>query len=223
MTHWDQMAVEWQYFLAVWAFIGANILSPGPNVLNTITTAMGSGRSAGLWSSLAVGFGISIWCLGMSLGVAAVFSLLPVAQSGLRLVGAGLLIWFASRYLRSAWRGFRKHPAALQAVAGLSAKASFLRSLSVIALNPKALTTWLFVLTIFPIDQAHAADIAVVCVGAAALAMSIHAVYALLFSTKGAARAYLRAAPLINAVVGVFFLIIAVELLLSIDPIAKIT
>lgn len=210
------MAIELVSFVTVWSFIGLNVLSPGPNVLNTITTAMGSGRTSGLAAAAGVGIGIAIWCLGMSLGVALVFALFPVAQSVLRLVGAGLLIWFASRYLRSAWRGFRRHPAALGGVAGLDRRAAFLRSLSVIALNPKALTTWLFVLSIFPIARAGAVDVAVLCIGTVLVAAGIHAAYALAFSTRHAARAYLKAAPFINAVVGVFFLFVATELAISV-------
>jgi threonine/homoserine/homoserine lactone efflux protein len=209
------MQIEWASFLTVWAFIGANVLSPGPNVLNTITTAMGSGRAAGLAAAAGVGVGIIVWCLGMSLGAAALFALVPVAQSVLRVLGAGLLVWFASRYLRSAWAGFHRRPTALKGVAGLTFRAAFLRSLSVIALNPKALTTWLFVLSIFPVARAASADIAVLCLGTIAVASGIHAAYALVFSTKTAAAAYLRAAPWINACVGVFFLTVATELLLS--------
>ncbi|MBZ0128187.1 MAG: LysE family translocator [Rhodobacteraceae bacterium] len=210
------MAVDLVSFVTVWSFIGLNVLSPGPNVLNTITISMGSGRGPGLAAAAGVGLGIVIWCLGMSLGVAMLFALFPVAQSLLRLVGAGLLIWFASRYLRSAWRGFHRQPAALSGVGGLSRSAAFLRSLMVIALNPKALTTWLFVLTIFPIARAGAADVAVLCAGTVIVAAGIHSGYAVIFSTRRAARAYLKAAPFINAAVGVFFLVVATELALSV-------
>ena len=210
------MAIEFHYYLAVWGFIAANVMSPGPNVLNTITTAMGSGRRAGLAAAVGVGCGIIVWCLGMSLGMAALFALFPVAQSALRLLGAGFLIWFASRYLRSSWRGFHRHPATLTGVGGLTERAAFFRSLSVIALNPKALTTWLFLLSIFPIAKAQAGDVALLCAGTIGVASGIHAAYALVFSTPRAARVYLRAAPWINLVVGLFFLSVAAELTLSV-------
>lgn len=209
------MQIDWPSFLTVWAFIGANVLSPGPNVMNTITTAMGSGRAAGLAAAAGVGVGIIAWCLAMSLGAAALFAVFPVAQTALRLLGAALLIWFASRYLRSAWRGFHRQPVALKGVGGLGNRAAFLRSLSVIALNPKALTTWLFVLSIFPVVKAGPGDIAVLAAGTVLVASGIHALYALLFSTRPAAAAYLRAAPYINCAVGLFFLFVATELLLS--------
>jgi threonine/homoserine/homoserine lactone efflux protein len=206
--------------LAPGDFLALNILSPGPNVLNTLTSAMGSGRRAGLFSALGVGLGIGGWCLGMSLGMAAVFALVPLTARVLTVAGALLLAWFAARYLAAAWRGFGGGAAggaggagALRGVAGLDGRASFLRSLAVNALNPKALTTWLVVLTIFPVAQAGAADIALLCAGASALSTGIHAVYALVFSTAPAARAYLRAAWAVNGAVGLFFLAVAAKLL----------
>ena len=53
---------------------------------------------------------------------------------------------------------------------------------------------------------------------AATLAVAIHAVYALAFSTPPAARFYQRAAPLINATVALFFSAIACKLALGLLP-----
>jgi threonine efflux protein len=200
-------------FLAVWSILAVNILSPGPNVLNTLTTAMGSGRAAGIASALGVGFGIGGWCLGMTLGMAAVFRAFPAARTLLTLVGICLLVWFAARYMRNAWAGWRGTGARIAARAGLTFRASFLRSLSVNASNPKAFTTWVAILTLFPVARAGWGDILVLWAGTAALAFAIHATYAIVFSTAPAARFYLRAAPIVNACVGLFFLAFAVKLL----------
>jgi threonine/homoserine/homoserine lactone efflux protein len=199
-------------FLTVWTILALNITSPGPNVLNTITTAMGSGRAAGLASAAAVGLGIGLWCLGMSLGMAAVFAVVPFAEEALTVMAAGLLVWFATKYLRAGLRGVTGREASLAGVAGLSLRASFVRSLSVNATNPKALTTWIAILGIFPVAAATPADIALLTAGACFLSVSIHTVYALTFSTRRAAALYLRAAPLVNLAVGVFFLGFAVKL-----------
>ena len=199
-------------FLTVWTILALNILSPGPNVLNTITTAMGSGRAAGLASAAAVGLGIGIWCLAMSLGMAAVFALVPFAEETLTLMAAGLLVWFASKYLRAGFRGVTGGAAALTGVAGLDLRASFLRSLAVNATNPKALTTWIAILGIFPTAAASPGDIALLTAGACLLSVTIHTVYAAVFSTRAAAGLYLRAAPVINLCVGSFFLWFAVKL-----------
>ncbi|MDJ0627643.1 MAG: LysE family transporter [Rhodobacter sp.] len=203
------MSVPLSAFLTAWTILALNLLTPGPNVLNTITTAMGSGRAAGLASAAAVGLGIGIWCLGMSLGVATMFRAVPGAQETLTVLAAILLVYFASRYLRAALVG---QASALASRGGLSLRMSFLRSLSVNATNPKALTTWLAVLGIFPTGHAAAPDIALLLAGASGAGMAIHAAYALLFSTPPSVRVYLRAAPVINGAVGIFFMIFAVKL-----------
>jgi threonine efflux protein len=100
------VTLPWAEFLAVWAFLAANIASPGPNVLNTIALAMGSGRMAGLGSATGVALGIGVWCLGMTYGVATAISHLPGAQAALTVVAVGLLVWFSARYLRAAHAGF---------------------------------------------------------------------------------------------------------------------
>lgn len=205
-------------FLTVWAVLAMNVASPGPNVLNTITTAMGSGRAAGLASALAVAVGVGLWCLGMTLGMAALFLALPATRTILTVVAICLLLWFAARYLGTAWQGSRGAGPRLAGRQGLSTRASFLRSLSVNALNPKALTTWVLILTLFPVARAGAGDIAFLCMGASVIAFAIHAAYAVAFSTAPAARAYLRAAPVINAAVGLFFAGFAIRLMAGLVP-----
>lgn len=208
-------------FLTVWAFLAFNIATPGPNVLNTIASAIGSGRAAGLGSAVGVGLGIGVWCLGMSLGVAAVFARVPVVQTGMTALAVSLLIWFASRYLRAArtgWQAARQGAPRLVERKGQGFAAAFLRSLSINFANPKALTTWLAVVSIFPTARATGADIVLLCAGACALSFSIHSAYAVAFSTTAAARAYLRAAPAINAGVGVVFLAFALRLAVPLLP-----
>lgn len=208
--------LPWGEFFAVWSLLAVNVLSPGPNVLNTIAAAMGSGRAAGLASALGVAVGIGIWCLGMTLGMAAVFRRFPSFRIVLTLLGVALLLWFAGRYLRNARDGWRGSARTVPARAGLSWRASFLRSLSVNALNPKALTTWVAILSLFPVGRAGWADILLLWAGTAAIALVIHSGYGVAFSTAPAARFYLRAAPVVNAAVGLFFLLFAARLLFGV-------
>ncbi|MCB2116945.1 MAG: LysE family transporter [Rhodobacteraceae bacterium] len=206
------MTLPIQPFLSVWTVLAVNVLSPGPNVLNTMMSAMGSGRAAGLASALGVALGVGLWCLAMTLGMAALFEAVPAARQGLTGLAVALLAWFAARYLRAAWNGFRGGQGRIAAHAGLGPRASFLRSLSVNATNPKALTTWVVILSIFPVAHAAPADIAVLCLGASLIAFGIHAGYALAFSTGPALGLWRRIAPAISAAVGLFFLGFAARL-----------
>lgn len=205
--------IPWSDFLTVWMLLALNIATPGPNVLTTIAAALGSGRAAGLGSAAGVGLGIAGWCLGTSLGLAALFAALPAAQTLLTLAAATLLLWFAARHLRAAAAALRIGGRAPAAAAGLSPRAAFWRALAVNAMNPKALTTWIAILALFPVARADAGDLALLTAGASALSLSIHAAYATAFSTAPAARLWARAAPAVNAAVAVVFAGFAVTLL----------
>lgn len=206
-------------FLTVWGFLAVNIASPGPNVLNTIATAMGSGRRAGMGSAAGVGLGIGLWCLFMSQGMAALFREVPMAKTVMTVLAVGLLCTFSARYLRQAWAGWQgRGVAAPTGTTGMSFAQGFRRSLLVNALNPKALTSWLAILSLFPVSRAGFWDIAVLCAGACCLAFGLHTIYVAIFSTPMAARAYLRFAWALSGAAGAFFAVFALRLGLSLFP-----
>jgi len=209
-------------FVPVWAFLAVNIATPGPNVLNTIAAAIGSGRRAGLGSSLGVGLGIGLWCIGMTAGMGALFALWPGLRTVLTVVAAALLLRFAFRAAAQARAGWhrRGEPALPHGRQGQTVRAAFLRSLADNATNPKARTSWTAVLAIFPTEIARPGDIALLTAGASALSLGIHALYAVAFSSAPAARAYLRAAPAINAGVALFFTAFAGALLAEVVRVA---
>jgi len=193
-------------FVTVWLFLAANIASPGPNVLNTIALAMGSGRRAGFGSACGVGLGIGVWCLAMVLGMGAALRAVPGAQAVLAAAAAGLLLLFSLRYLRAAWQGWRARGMAVpEGQRGAGFATGFRRALAVVAVNPKALTSWLAVLGMFPVAEARAGDVVILCLGACLLSFSIHGIYMILFSTAPALRFYLRAGWLLQAAAGVLF------------------
>lgn len=207
-------SLPWHDFLTVWVFLAANIASPGPNVLTTIALAIGSGRAAGFGSAAGVGLGIGLWCLSMTLGVATVLTALPGATLGLTLTAIGLLSWFAWRYAKAALAGFRGRGTARPTRSdGAGFVTGFRRSLAVNALNPKALTSWLAVLAMFPTARATPADIALLCAGACALSFSLHAAYTLAFSTPAVLRAYLAAGWLLQATAALMFTGFALRLI----------
>lgn len=196
-------------FAAAWAFLALNVLTPGPNVLNTIALAIGSGRRAALGAALGTGVAVTLWCLGMIVGVSALLIAVPLARAAMTVLAVALLVWFARRYLRAALAGFaarrRGDPPALAGRDGATLRSGMLRSLTIMLMNPKALTTWLTMTAVFPVARASGGDVVAFTLGACVIAAGIHSGYALAFSTATAARAFLRAAPVINLCVGVFF------------------
>ena len=74
-------------------------------------------------------------------------------------VAVGLLSFFALRHLRGAIRSFHGARRGLSPEReALGVGAAFRRALTINALNPKALTTWLAILAIFPVARAGAGD-----------------------------------------------------------------
>lgn len=204
-------------FVTAWTFLALNVLTPGPNVLNTIALAIGSGRRAALGAALGTALAITGWCLGMILGVAALLAAVPLARTAMTLLAVGLLVWFASRYLRAGFAGLQRRtpPPSPAARKGARLRDGMARAMTIMLMNPKALTTWLTMTAVFPVARAGAGDIAVLCVGACLVAGTIHSGYAVAFSTPAAARGFLRAAPVINLCVGLFFAGFALTLALG--------
>jgi len=202
----------WPEIATALAFFGANVLSPGPNVFNTIAIALGSGRKAALAVVPAVALGVLIWATAAVLGAAVLFRQVPAAESALTALGGALLIWFALRYLRLAWTW----SASIGRNRVVTPREAFMISLGILATNPKALTSWLVMISIFPAGTAGWVGITTVILGAATLAALGHLAYGLAFSTRRAAHAYARLGRWINAGVGVFFGSLGVTLLLRV-------
>ncbi|HSF94008.1 MAG TPA: LysE family transporter [Thermohalobaculum sp.] len=206
------MSIPWAEIATALAFFGANVLSPGPNVFNTIAIALGSGRRAALAVVPAVALGVLVWASAAVLGAAVLFRQFPAAKTALTALGGALLIWFASRYLHRAWNW------SLQVGKNrvVTPRQAFAITLGILATNPKALTTWLVLISIFPAGRAGAVGITAMILGAVVVAALGHLAYALAFSTRRAAQAYARMGRWINAGVGCFFLSLGVTLLLRV-------
>jgi threonine/homoserine/homoserine lactone efflux protein len=197
-------------FVLVWSIVALNTTTPGPNVVNTIATAMSAGRRAGLGAATGVAIGVALWCLASSLGFATLFAAFPGAARVMAFVAAGLLGWLAVRALLFAWHGFRGARRGLpQAPAQLGFGQALVRAVMISATNPKVLTTWLSISTLFPVAQAGAADIALLAGVSALIGLFFHSTYATAFSTGPAVRFYLRAGWVIYLVSGLFFAALA--------------
>lgn len=201
--------LPWAEMATAWAVFGANVLSPGPNVFTTIAIALGSGRRVALAVLPAIAIGVFVWSAAAVLGASAAFRAAPWLAPLLTAVGGVLLVYFASRYARRAiaWQGADAEGRLM------SPRGAFLLALGVLAANPKALTTWLILVTIFPAGEASGSAMAIMIAGSVIVACGAHAIYALAFSTRPAARVYLRAGRWITAGVAVFFATLGATLL----------
>lgn len=76
-------------------------ISPGPDNLFVLTQAALNGRRAGLLITAGLCTGLIAHTGAVALGVAALFQASPIAFTGLKIVGAGYLLYLAGQAFRS--------------------------------------------------------------------------------------------------------------------------
>jgi threonine/homoserine/homoserine lactone efflux protein len=76
------------------------VLTPGPNMIYLVSRSITQGRRAGLISLAGVAGGFAVYLLAATVGLAAVFALVPSVYMGLKLAGACYLLWLAYKALR---------------------------------------------------------------------------------------------------------------------------
>ena len=194
------------------SFFIVNVFIPGPNVLNTIATSMGSGRTSGIACAIATGFGVILTSLLSLLGAAAIFYRFPIIYKSLTIVGGILLIYFAKRYLQKALLSDHK----LEALLDISSKVAFRQAFLVLITNPKMMTTFLAVISLFPLVASNIQNAILFSLIAGLCSFTGHFIFATIFSSKLASEIYMYLYRPINGIVGIFFIIYAFKLFLSI-------
>ncbi|MEV7021986.1 LysE family translocator [Kitasatospora sp. NPDC093558] len=71
------------------------VLSPGPNMIYLVSRSIAQGRRAGLVSLTGVAAGFLVYLGAVTVGVAAVFTVVPALYTAIKLAGAGYLLWLA--------------------------------------------------------------------------------------------------------------------------------
>ena len=118
------------------AFLAATAVfayMPGPSMLYTAAQTVARGRRAGWFATLGIHLGGYVHVLAAALGLAVLFQAVPVLYAGLKLAGAGYLIWLGIGMIRNREAG---QMADIQ-VTAKSPRRAFWQSVSVEVLNPK--------------------------------------------------------------------------------------
>ncbi len=192
-------------------FFILNVFIPGPNVLNTIATSMGSGRKAGISCALATGIGVILTSLVSLFGAAIIFNKFPIINQGLSIIGGLLLLYFSKRYLQKALLKNER----LIAIKNIENKIAFQKALAVLISNPKMMTTYLAAISLFPVIVGTTEHILIFSFMAGIASFSGHLFFASIFSTRIACDIYMRMYRPINGIVGTCFIIYSIKLFLS--------
>ena len=86
--------------IAIAAVAFALVLTPGPNMAYLVSRSVTQGRRAGLISLLGVAAGFGVYLLAATVGITAVFTLVPALYIAVKLAGAAYLLWLAWNAVR---------------------------------------------------------------------------------------------------------------------------
>jgi threonine/homoserine/homoserine lactone efflux protein len=198
-------------FLPPLGFFVLNVFVPGPNVLNTIAISMGSGRSSGVACALACGLGLLISGLVALFGATLLFYKIPIIYAGLTVFGGVMLLYFAQRYIRKSLSSSAK----LIALQDIDKNIAFQQAFLVVMSNPKVMTTWLAVISLFPFIASNAYNAFIFSTMAGMASFIGHFIFATVFSTSLASQIYMQLYKPINGIVGIGFVIYGMKLFLS--------
>lgn len=190
------------------------IISPGPNFLLVLGTALGRGRRAGLFTALGVATGSGLFALAGLLGLILLLSSLPHFADGIRLLGGGFLVWTGAGLVRSwlkpaAAAELEIPPPAL--ADGQAYRIGLLTNLT----NPKA---WAFYLSLFTLVLRPGTPLLTkVILNGAMFAISLfwYGSMALLISDPRLRPRLARVQPLVQGVCGLLLIVLGGRLMLA--------
>ncbi|MEM7508782.1 MAG: LysE family transporter [Pseudomonadota bacterium] len=190
------------------------IASPGPNILAVIGTAMGVGRGSGIALAMGVATGSFCWAVLTVIGLSALLATYAAALVAIKIFGGLYLLWLAYKAFRSA---ASKHDIEARELAGgrRTPVGYAVRGFVIQMTNPKAALAWIAIISLGLAPGAPLWVGAVIVLGTFALSILIHCLYAVAFSTPVMVRIYGRARRAIQALLGVFFALAGIKLLIS--------
>ena len=191
------------------SFFVLNVFIPGPNVLNTIATSMGSGRASGISCALATGLGVILTALLSLFGVSIILYKIPIIYNGLTVIGAFLLLYFAKRYIYKSLKPYKR----LVNLKNIENRLAFKQAFLVLISNPKMMTTYIAVVSLFPIVARDINYIILFSLIAGISSFTGHLLFATIFSTRIASEIYMKLYKPINFLVGTGFILYSIKLI----------
>ncbi len=197
------------HLLMVYAVYIFGTASPGPSNMTIMAVAMQYGRRPALTLAAGVMTGSLSWAALAATGLSAVLATYADALLAIKICGGLYLLYLAWKSGRAALQA--KGKPVMTAPSGALYRRGFLMHIT----NPKAIMSWLAVMSLGLQPDSPAFILPAILAGCAALGVTIFGGYAVLFSTATMARAYARARRWIEGSLACMFSYAGLRLLLS--------
>ena len=202
----ELMLIYTTYFVAT--------ASPGPSNMAIMGTAMNKGRGAAMALAGGVIGGSMMWAFLAACGVLTVLATFAQLLMVLKIGGGLYLLWLAYKAGKSAIyhsdaSGFKSQDASV--AYGKLFRQGILMHVG----NPKAILTWVAIMSVALKPDAATAALPMIVIGCAAICMTVFFGYALLFSTPLMSAFYNRIRRGLNALLACCFGIAGLKLIFS--------
>ncbi|MBT5571733.1 MAG: LysE family translocator [Alphaproteobacteria bacterium] len=190
-------------------------VSPGPANLAIMTTAMRSGRRAGLLLASGVVLGSLTWGVLAAAGMSALLATYADVTTYVRFLGGVFLLWLAFKAFRSTLKPVTTDQNVGQRLTRGSGWRFFATGLGIHLTNPKAVLAWMAIISIGVTPESSAWVSFIIVGGCWVMGILIFEGYALLFSTRRMVDAYGRGRLWIEAGAGGAFGFAGIGLIVS--------
>jgi threonine/homoserine/homoserine lactone efflux protein len=197
------------HLLMVYAVYILGTASPGPSNMTIMAVAMQYGRRPALTLAAGVMTGSLSWAALAATGLSAILATYADALLAIKIGGGLYLLYLAWKSGRAAFQAKDKAPVNAPQVA------LYRRGLLMHLTNPKAIMSWLAVMSLGLQPDSPAIILPAILAGCATLGTLIFGGYAVLFSTAPMVRAYRRARRWIEGSLACMFSYAGLRLLLS--------
>lgn len=207
------MALSHELLLIYTTYLVATA-SPGPSNMAIMGVAMQQGRGAALALAGGVISGSMLWALLAACGVLTVLATFAQLLVVLKVGGGLYLLWLAFKAGKSALR--RSDAAGFKGRDGKVASGRLYRQGLLMHIgNPKAILTWVAIMSVALKPEAAASTLPAIIGGCAAICALVFCGYALLFSTSVMTAFYLRIRRGLDALLACCFAVAGLKLILS--------
>ena len=193
------------------AFIFA-VLSPGPNVFGVLSTSLEKGRSAGVLFGIGIAFGSLTWATFSVLGLTQVIAQYAMLLLLIKVFGGCYLMYLAYKAFKSSKNVVDVD---IRKVKKSSKRRHFQAGYLLMMTNPKAALAWVAIVSLSTYNNAPVWVPLAAILGTFTLSMTIHILYAFIFTNKGFLHFYGKSRSKILKVFSVVYGGLGIKLLSS--------
>ncbi|MFD1744676.1 LysE family translocator [Rhizobium helianthi] len=187
-------------------------MSPGPAMMATMGAAMESGRKAGFVLGLGIVASSMFWGLLSVFGLSTLLLTYPGAVWFIQIFGCIYLLYLAYKTLRSVVSSSELKVSSSD-LSSKDALSFFLHGCALNITNPKAIMTWIAIISLGLAPDAPIWVVFAVIGGTMIFAFVFYSSIAFLFSTQKMVNLYAKAGRWIDGFMGLFFIYAAFALL----------